>query len=361
MKLAEFRKEMDKKGIDACLLTSKDPNFFYFLQQHVQEAIMLILAQGKPVIFISPLEQLNTRGFAVQNLNKDFPELLKKIVQRKRIRVLGINESFLLTANYQKIRRIVKTRDLSQELNQLRSQKTPQEIKIFKHACTITCNIMNMVLADLQKGKFRSEADIRTSLKIKTLMAGCELSFEPIIAHAISGAIPHYYGNKVLKRGFLIIDYGLKYKGYCTDITRTAYIGKPTPQEVLLYQRVLAVQEKTIDFIKREYAKTGEVSAPAVQKHADMLFGKDKKYFTHGIGHGLGIQVHELPGFAPKLKHILSRGMVFTIEPGHYQKTGIRIEDDLCLGKSVEVLTKGVPKAFLAINYRERSASLSLL
>jgi Xaa-Pro aminopeptidase len=124
-------------------------------------------------------------------------------------------------------------------------------------------------------------------------------------------------------------------------MTRTLYLGKPGEKEKALYNKILSIQEACIDKAKLN------LNAERLYNYSLKLFGQDKKYFVHGLGHGVGVEIHEKPNLGLKSKDILTKNTIFTIEPGYYnQKTGIgiRIEDDVLLGKKKEVLTKSTKK-----------------
>ena len=168
------------------------------------------------------------------------------------------------------------------------------------------------------------------------------MAFKTIVASGKNSSFPHHTTkNKKLQRGFCIIDYGVRYKGYCSDTTRTVYLGKPSKKEVEIYNKVLQVQKDAIFML--EPGKTcGEIDASVRKVLGDR--------FTHGLGHGVGIEIHEMPSFQPDSKHVLENNMVFTIEPGVYYESiyGIRIEDTVLLKGKAVCLTKA-PKGLLRI------------
>jgi len=133
-----------------------------------------------------------------------------------------------------------------------------------------------------------------------------------------------------------VIDFGVKYKGYCSDITRTIYLGRPKKAEKKIYNLVLSSQLKAIEKIKEN------ILCSEADKQARKVLGKYKKIFIHGLGHGIGIEPHELPNLSTKSTDKFKQKMVFTIEPGIYSshKFGIRIEDDILLDKNIKILTK---------------------
>ena len=162
------------------------------------------------------------------------------------------------------------------------------------------------------------------------------ISFEPIVASGSNGAKPHHAPSDAkLKKGFCVIDFGVKHKGYCSDITRTIYLGRPTLSEIKEYHKVLGVQKEAIDLCAEG------VSCSKVYDYAYDMLGEA---FNHGLGHGIGVEIHEKPNIKGRSSDVFKKGMIFTIEPGVYypSKYGIRIEDDIIIGNNgkTEVLTK---------------------
>jgi Xaa-Pro aminopeptidase len=334
---------------DALLVTSKDVNLRYILGQQVDDAVLIVPKKGIPLLILSPLEKVVIPGVKVVSL-KDFD----KTVAQLKARVIGMNEPVISASLYKKVAKGRKTVDLHDQLEYLRSIKSEDEMLKIRRACMITCDIFKDTIEKLKKHSFAMEGDVSKYLKLRTLEYGCELAFEPIVASGKDSAVPHYAGNKKLAKGFLILDFGVKFQGYCSDVSRTVFLGVPSHQDVFFYQKVLQVQEETIKFViagmnKQGMGDSSGIKASTVHEFALKSFGADQKYFIHGIGHGVGLLIHEHPGFAKKLNHTLRRGMVITVEPGMYTKQGVRIEDDVFLGKKVEVLTARLAKKLVCI------------
>ena len=141
-----------------------------------------------------------------------------------------------------------------------------------------------------------------------------------------------------LRKGFCVIDFGVKYNGYCSDMTRTVFIGKPTKKDRELYDLLLQAQEECVAMVK------SGIVAKDIDSHARKVLGKYSKYFIHGLGHQLGIEIHENSkrGINKRGNFKLKEGMVITIEPGIYlpRRGGVRIEDDVLINESgLESLT----------------------
>ena len=113
-------------------------------------------------------------------------------------------------------------------------EKSEKEIKIIKKSCTIASGILKKCINNFSK--FSTEKDVETFLHTETIKNGCELAFPTIVASGKGGSMPHYEPKNVkLRKGFCVIDFGVKYEGYCSDITRTIYLGKPSVQEKKIY------------------------------------------------------------------------------------------------------------------------------
>ncbi len=187
-----------------------------------------------------------------------------------------------------------------------------------------------------------SEHEIRTELEYRFMRNGADsTSFESIIASGKNAATPHAHAtNKKIRSGDMIImDFGVKKDGYCSDTTRTVFIGKP---DSLYVKRYEAVREAML--MAQNQAKPG-IASKSVDSFARESLKRNNldKYFTHSLGHGCGLDVHEDPFVNPRSESILKKGMVITIEPGIYIKGwgGIRIENMVHVTSgNPEILTK---------------------
>lgn len=329
-----LRELMRKDKLDGLVLTGDDPNFFYVLRREGQGEILFIPKRGKAVLVTSALEDVSPGVCVVRSRDK------KKALSRltKGAKKVGINERVLSVG----LAKLVHGRKvpMAKSLAELRSIKTGQEIDLIRASCRIAGDILNAMVRRLPS--FKSEGEIKRFLKVETAKRDCALAYEPIVASGRGAGIPHYRRERPLSKGFLIVDFGVKYKGYCSDITRTFFKGAPSSVDKARYELVRSCQEQAIGRI-RAY-QTRPVEGHQVYALAKKALGKHKVLFTHGLGHGFGIEIHEYPSLSKAKGHVLKEGMVVTVEPGIYAKYGIRIEDDLYLGKNVEIMTSHVPK-----------------
>jgi Xaa-Pro aminopeptidase len=171
--------------------------------------------------------------------------------------------------------------------------------------------------------------------------AWCTPSFHPIVAAAKNAAHPHWRADNTPLHGFVVIDFGVVYKNYMSDMTRTIYVWQPSQEQINLYNLVLQAQEDSMAYIKpgRQYKDAHRVAAATLWS--------ERKYFIHSLGHGIGTIIHEHPRISPKGKWVFKENMCITVEPGVYieGKLGIRVEDTcLVTVNGCEQITKSTKK-----------------
>ena len=165
------------------------------------------------------------------------------------------------------------------------------------------------------------------------------------MASGVSSAFPHggCSDRKIQKGDLVVVDVGATYKSYRSDMTRTFVAGTPSEKQKKLYQTVKTAQDKAFEAVKPK-VKAADVDAAARKVIADASYGE---YFVHGLGHGVGLEIHEPPTLSPDSKDTLAAGNVVTVEPGVYLVGygGIRIEDTVLVHKNgAEKLTNGTYK-----------------
>jgi Xaa-Pro aminopeptidase len=335
MKLKEFQNYLKKEEIDYTLFFSNptdriDFNFLYFSGF---DSGILLITQNNIVLITSKMEYPRAKKEAkVKNIiSKSNPfEYINKIKAKK----IGLNYERVTLNSKSRIKKYLKVKrfvDISKKCDELRLTKTTKEIEYTKKACNITDKIFKEII-----NNFNFKTELEVANKIHSLMRdyGLKISFDPIVANAKNSGIAHSSVTKnKIKKGFLVIDFGFIYENYCSDLTRTLYIGKPSKNEIKDYNLVLNAQLKAISLIK-----IGK-SVSELDKVIRRMLGKR---FIHSLGHGIGLRIHEAPSIHHLSKEIFKENMIFTIEPGIYNKNyGIRIEDNILLKKNkIEILTK---------------------
>ncbi|MFC1768156.1 M24 family metallopeptidase [Nanoarchaeota archaeon] len=333
--------------------TTYDNNLYYF-SGYSGNGILIIPKSSRPFLVVPEMERekasktSKVRSIIVWKKKEDLFELLRELFKKKKIRskVIGLDLfsiSVLLFRDFKKGLKKSKFKDISNICRFLRTTKTKEEIKTIRKAFSIANKILIKTIRNFKR--FKTELDVANYLKIESIKKGCELSFPSIVASGKNASMPHYSPtNCKLKKGFCVIDFGVRYQGYCTDITRTIFLGKPSERENEIYNILLDSQKKAI-----KQVKNGTSCSDLYNSVVENL-GDHSKYFTHGLGHGVGLNIHELPNLKDKSKDNIEKNMVFTIEPGIYisGKLGIRIEDTLLFSNKTEILTK-VPKHLITI------------
>lgn len=231
--------------------------------------------------------------------------------------------------------------DASATIKKLRSVKSDEEIALMKKACEITEKSFHIAIKELKEGM--TEKQFADRLRELYLSFGAEgESFDTIVAFGDGSAVPHHEtGDTVLKKeSVVLVDTGCFYQGYASDYTRTVYFGNnPDPEFVRCYNAVKRANDTAEETITDGfYTDDADNIARNVLKEENI-----DKYFTHSLGHGLGLEIHEFPALSFKKRDMLKNGMAFTIEPGVYfdGRFGIRIEDTVMLkdGKLVRLFT----------------------
>lgn len=229
-------------------------------------------------------------------------------------------------------------KDVTKSISALRDIKFDYEIDNIIKAQKITETAFDEALEFIKEGI--TEYELAAYIEYIMLKNGCGIAFDSIVAFGEHTSSPHAHrSDKKLKNGdFITMDIGAKYNGYCSDMTRTVCFGKPSREQVDLYNTVLGAQLYALENLKAGMTgKEGDSLARDYFKKRSM-----DKYFTHSLGHGVGIDIHEGTGMTPREENVLMPGMIVTVEPGLYidGKFGVRIEDmALIKENSVKSLT----------------------
>ena len=349
-KIKELQKILSKKGIDFAVFYWEDPNIRYF-SNYTGYGCMTIPKNKSAFLAVPKMEYEKARKMSSVkviswNKNKKLFQLINdklKSNSRFKAKKIGINESNLVYGVFKALKKQFKARitDISSDCLGIRQIKTDKEIWLYKKACKLNDKILMNCFRNFKS--FRTEHDVVRFLDYESKKYGCELAFSTIVASGKNGSIPHYEPKNVkLNKGFCVIDFGIKYKNYCCDITRTIYIGNPSKKELFDYELVLKTQENIIKLLK-----IGK-KCSEIYSIANKALGKK---FIHGLGHGVGVEIHESPNLKPHNENKLQENMIFTVEPGIYLpgKYGIRIEDDVLLTKKGAVVLTKTPKHLLII------------
>jgi Xaa-Pro aminopeptidase len=230
----------------------------------------------------------------------------------------------------------------------LRWVKDENELKLMAEAAQVGCKLFEHMLGFIRPGI--AEIEVAAELEHRARLLGAEgMSFETIVASGARSALPHGRATAALlpRRGFLTLDFGVILKGYCSDMTRTVYLGKPGTEERNAYQAVLEAQEAGVAAVALGVrCEDVDEAARSVLRKAGLA-----EAFTHSTGHGVGLEIHESPRIGAGQKARLLPGMVITIEPGIYLagRFGIRIEDMVAVTRTGGQVLTPAPKALIEL------------
>ncbi len=351
MKIRNFQKHLREEGVDVALIMNtslKDNNLFYFTGLDIEYGILIVPKSKKAIFYAPKMEYERAKRFSqVRNVKileskREFDRLLARYFEGKNT---GINADFVTLNLLRRLKKSMKPKkftDISRLLVKTRARKNPDEIRIMQNCVDISKKVLDATLRNFRK--FKTEEDAKSFMESEMRRYNCIPSFKIIFASGRNASMPHAEPDSRINEGFCIIDFGVEYKGYKSDITRTVYVGNPSDSEVRMYYELLGIQEEAIKSLKPgvDYMK--------VQESVVKVLGER---FIHGLGHGLGIDIHEALEYERK-KLILKEGNILTVEPGVYEqeKYGIRIEDDILITKrGAKVLSKDISKELIMIKF----------
>lgn len=274
--------------------------------------------------------EMEADGYEVITIgNGGYEETLNNILKEEKIGRLGFEAEDMLYANYSSLKDKLLVDELvpiGSEITAMRRIKTANELEMIKKAEAIGDQVFIEILDYLQPGMTEIEVAARIEYLLK-LKGAQGISFNAIVASGINSSMPHAVPShkKIEKGDFLTMDFGCIYEGYCSDMTRTIVIGKASQKQKEVYETVLKAQLAALDFIKAGL-KGKEVDKVA----RDIIYQAGYEgCFGHGLGHSVGLFIHENPRLSMLEEDVLEEGMVETVEPGIYIKGfgGVRIED----------------------------------
>lgn len=331
------RKLYDDAKVDTLVLLL--PSNTLYLSGYSSTNCQIIITDKKSYFltdmryFLEASDKLDDRFEVVCGSLEDNKELIKGDTIGFEI---GI--SYIEYLSLEKICQGKRLVDISDKIAAIRDIKSSDEIDKILKAQSVTELAFKEALDYIREGI--SEYELAAYIEYIMLKNGCSLAFDSIVAFGEHTASPHAHrSDKLLKTGeFITMDIGAKYQGYCSDMTRTVCFGNPSSEQTEIYNAVLKAQLEVLDKLKAGF--TGR-QGDAIARDYFASLGLEK-YFTHSLGHGVGIDIHEGTGMTPREDRILKKGMVITVEPGLYLqgKFGVRIEDMALIDEnSVKSLT----------------------
>jgi Xaa-Pro aminopeptidase len=252
-----------------------------------------------------------------------------KWISDSQLRAIGIEAEHMSVSERSALRRLLppglRLRETRGAVETLRMVKDEEELELIRDAARLGSSLLATALSTIRVGV--SELEVAAEMEYDARQKGAEaMSFDTIVASGARSALPHGRASVAeITSGFVVLDFGVILAGYCSDKTRTVYVGKPTAQDRQMYEAVREAQQAAIEAVSAGVT-AGEVDSVA---RSVLRRAKLDKYFTHSTGHGVGLEIHEPPRIARGQVEPLRAGMVITVEPGVYVagRGGVRIED----------------------------------
>lgn len=332
-RIEQLRNRMKSLAVDAVYITS-DYNYRYFSGFTGSSAYVLITAENAYLLTdFRYIEQANEEceGFEILDYYSTggLEKNLRKIFEANNIKRIGFEDNQVKVSAYNKYIDLfheMEFQPLGTTLEYIRQVKDEVEIETIQKAAKIGDDAFLHILNFLKPGVTEKEVAVELEHHMRKSGAS-KLSFDTIVASGERSSLPHAQptDRKLQEGDFVTMDFGCIYNGYCSDMTRTVVIGKASEKQKEIYNIVLKAQKKALENIK------AGVKGKIIDGYARDIIDEAgyRKNFGHGLGHGLGLEVHESPRFSILEESIIRENVVMSVEPGIYIEGfgGVRIED----------------------------------
>ncbi len=317
--------------VKICLITDEQQRFYYTDYQSSDGYVLL--EEGKVTLIVDSRylyeahQVLDSKG--VEVLEGSSLGILKERMEKLGTSSIGIDFSVTTLTQLENFKKAlgedIEFVNIAKDIADDMIVKSEEELARIKKACEIAERAYHETLTLLRVGM--SEREVANELEYRFKKYGASgKSFDTIVGFGPNSAVPHHEtGEDTLKDGDVVLmDFGCIYKGYCSDMTRTCVFGKATQEFKDAYAAVLEAHQNAFNI---KEGMSG-VEADALARDVLKKHGRAEA-FTHSLGHGIGLHIHELPNLSPRSPHVIGNGMVYSNEPGVYYdgKFGIRIED----------------------------------
>ncbi len=362
-RLEKLRERLLQKKLDGFLVS----NFFNILYltsfktltTDEREAFVLV-TEKNCYLFTDERYASRDKNIVVENLTlqtkliepgKGLITHLQEIVDKERLKTLGFEAEDISYFEYQNLKSklvIVSWQPTTQLVVQIRGVKDEKEIEEIAKACQIGDDCLVEVSHEVKTGMSEKEIAFKMEMYLKS--RGFDWGFDPIVAIDANSALPHYNtkaGHGIVKKdSVILLDYGIKYHDYLSDITRMIFM-KETPREIIkIYHQLNDAQIKTVDMIK-EINKLSEVDLYC----RNLLVDNKLPSYPHSTGHGVGLEIHEYPKVSFNSTEVKKDGQILTVEPGVYfpGKWGMRVEDTVVIQEGMAKSLTKFPKSLLIV------------
>lgn len=340
IRLRAFLRERSVKGI----LLRKPENLRYFSGFTGGEGALVVTADTA-VLWTDSRYTEQAAGesgawYAVKNHEGSLAAAVAETIRTAHVAILAYETDFLTHSFYEAVNELGELTWEGVDTALLRAVKESHELTATRKACTIADKAFAELLPYIKAGV--TEKALAAELESRMLLLGSEgKSFVTIVASGRRSALPHGAASpKVIENGdFVTFDFGAVWDGYHSDMTRTVVVGRASEEQRAFYETVLTAQEIGVAAV-RAGAVCRDVDAAVRQYFEERGVAA---YFTHSLGHGTGLEVHEQPVLSPRSQGTLEENMIVTVEPGLYieGKYGVRIEDSVVVtAQGCEIVTK---------------------
>lgn len=324
-------------NVDAILVVS-EKNRFYFTEFASTFGYLVLMPNNKSVFLTDPryyemAQSLAMEGVEVRQIanGASVGSMVVDLLNERNVKTLGFEDTEITVSEYQSLKEQLADFEfvpIGKHINFVRSFKTEQEIEYIKKAQSITDIAFAAILGFIRPGV--TEREIAIELEYQMQKNGAEgLAFDTIIASGVNSSKPHAHPtDKIIELGDPVtMDFGARYHGYCSDMTRTVFVGEPDEELRKIYNIVALAQSMGINS-----AYTGMSGKELDTACREIIKANGYgEYFTHSTGHSLGIDIHETPYASMRSEDVFRANQLITCEPGIYipKVGGVRIEDML--------------------------------
>lgn len=353
-KVKEIQQFLQEQNIDAAFITTPDNVFYvsgFASEPHERLLGVMVFKEAEPFVICPLMEvpDVKSAGWSFDVVGHADTEdawdvVLDAVKKRGTLPTsFAIEKAHLTVERLERMKELFKDANfarLDDQLNAMRVIKDEDELDNLRKAAQFADKAVEIGCQEIAEGK--TELEVLMAIEFEMKKQGIQkMSFDTMVLSGPKTASPHGTpGDRKIQKGdFILFDLGVVYNGYCSDITRTVAFGEPSEAQREIYETVKNAEQAAVDLV-RPGVKAMELDKASRDVITGAGYGE---YFTHRLGHGLGISVHEYPSITGTNEFVLEEGMVFTIEPGiyHPEVTGVRIEDDVVVtADGVEVLTK---------------------
>jgi len=343
-RLQNLREKLKVKNMEAALVTKRE-NYMYMSGFSGTSAIVYISMERSVLLTdfrYAEQAAIQAPDFEIIQYSDSYFDDLNQLIKNDGIRRLSFEDNHMTYFEYREYADKLKVNELvpmGRMIEELRSIKDEEEIQRIKDAADVADRTFSHILPFIKPGV--AEIELASEMEYHMRRLGADgPSFDTIVASGKRASMPHGIASeKKIEAGDVItLDFGAHYHGYCSDITRTVFLGKPDEELLKIYDIVLKANMLGLETVRSGI--TGQQTDAVVRSFIAQA-GYDGR-FGHGLGHGVGLEVHEEPRLSTRGDQVLQDGMVVTVEPGIYIPGlgGVRIEDMVVVkGEGSDVIT----------------------